>query len=129
MHSAELYALEISVLLFIVHVLVQAGLAGTEFDQPYLVGARDEQRQVNGLAARRAERALKNFIENYGAFLAVDLGLIATGQTGGWGAIVWIVARIVYLPLYIAGVPVVRTLCWVVSIIGVLMMLARLAGW
>jgi uncharacterized MAPEG superfamily protein len=128
MHSPELYALEISVLLFIVHVLAQSTLAGGEFGQPYLLGARDEQRQVNGLTARRAERALKNFVENYGAFIAADLALIATGQTGGWGAAIWIVARIIYLPIYLSGVPVARTLCWVASIVGLLMMLARLAG-
>jgi len=43
------------------------------------------------------------------------------------GATIWIVARIVYLPLYLAGVPKLRTLAWVVSIVGLLMMLAQLA--
>jgi uncharacterized MAPEG superfamily protein len=59
----------------------------------------------------------------------MDLALIATQQTGGWGAVVWIVARIVYLPLYLSGIIVVRTLCWSISIIGLLMMLARVAGY
>ena len=89
MHSSELVALELSVLLFIVHVLVQSTFARGEFGDLYLFSPRDEQRAVKGTVAARAERALKNFTENYGAFIAVDLGLIATGQTGGWGAMLW----------------------------------------
>jgi uncharacterized MAPEG superfamily protein len=55
--------------------------------------------------------------------------LIATQHTGGWGATLWIIARIVYIPLYLAGVKYARTAAWVVSIVGLLMMLARLAGY
>ena len=129
MSSIELVCLELSVLLFIAHVVCQAVLAHGEFGQPFLVSPRDNQPEPSGVAVGRATRALANFVENYGAFVAMDLALIATGHTGGWGAAVWIVARIVYLPLYLVGIPVVRTLCWVVSIIGLLMMLARVAGY
>jgi uncharacterized MAPEG superfamily protein len=128
MHSVELYALELSVLLFIAHALIQAVLARGELGQNYLMSPRDEKRAVKGVFAGRAERALTNFVENYAPFVAVDLGLIATGQTGGWGAIVWIVGRILYLPVYLLGIPVARTLCWLAGIVGLLMMLARLAG-
>jgi len=129
MHSAEIYALELSVLLFIAHVVCQAVLAQGEFGQPFLFSPRDNQPEAKGVAVGRATRALGNFVENYGAFVAMDLALIATGQTGGWGAIVWIIARIVYLPLYLMGIPVARTGIWAVSIIGLLMMLARLGGY
>jgi len=128
MHSAELYALELSVLLFVVHVVIQATFARGEFGEKYLLSPRDEQRKVKGVIAARSQRALANFVENYAPFVAVDLGLIATGRTGGWGAILWIAGRILYLPLYLAGIPVARTLAWLVSIISLLMMLARLAG-
>ena len=127
MSSIELVCLEISVLLFIAHVVCQAVLSAGEFGQPFLFSPRDNPPAAKGVEVGRATRALNNFVENYGAFIAMDLALIATGHTGGWGAAVWIVARIVYLPLYLTGIPVVRTLCWSISIIGVLMMLARLA--
>ena len=39
------------------------------------------------------------------------------------GATIWILARIVYLPLYLMGVIYVRTALWTVSVIGLLMML------
>src|ERR1700692_2255724 len=127
MNSIELVCLELSVLLFIAHVVCQAVVAQGEFGQPFLFSPPDNPPPAKGVAVGRATRALNNFVENYGAFVAMDLALIATGHTGGWGAIVWIVARIVYLPLYLVGIPVVRTLCWTISIIGLLMMLARLA--
>jgi uncharacterized MAPEG superfamily protein len=127
MSSIELICLEVSVLLFIAHVVCQAAVSQGEFGQAFLFSPRDNPPPARGLAVGRATRALDNFVENYGAFVAMDLALIATGHTGGWGAIVWIVARVVYLPLYLVGIPVVRTLCWTISIIGLLMMLARLA--
>jgi uncharacterized MAPEG superfamily protein len=34
---------------------------------------------------------------------------------GGW---IWLGARLVYLPLYWAGVPVVRTIVWTISMVG-----------
>jgi uncharacterized MAPEG superfamily protein len=129
MSSTELVCLEISVLLFIAHVVCQAVLAQGEFGQPFLFSPRDDQPEPKGLAVGRATRALANFVENYGAFVAMDLALIVTGHTGGWGAVVWIVARIVYLPLYLVGIPVVRTAVWTISIVGLLMMLARVAGY
>jgi uncharacterized MAPEG superfamily protein len=128
MHSTELIALELSVLLFVAHVVTQAFLARAEFGEKYLLGPRDENRAVKGVVAARSERALANFVENYGPFVALDLGLIATGQTGGLGALIWVIARIAYLPIYLLGIPVLRTLCWLVSLIGLFMMLARLAG-
>jgi uncharacterized MAPEG superfamily protein len=127
MNSPELGCLELSVLLFLAHVVCQAVLAQGEFGQAFLFSPRDNAPDAKGVYCGRATRALGNFVENYGAFVAMDLALIATGHTGGWGAVVWIVARIVYLPLYLVGIPVVRTLCWTISIIGLLMMLSRLA--
>jgi uncharacterized MAPEG superfamily protein len=127
MHSIELTCLELSVVLFIAHVLCQAFFSRGEFGEPFLFGARDQQPAAKGVEVGRATRALHNFVENYGAFLAMDLGLIVTGHTGGWGAIIWIIARIAYLPIYIIGTPVVRTACWGISIVGLLMMLVRLA--
>ena len=127
MNSIELICLELSVLLFIAHVVSQAVLAAGEFGQPFLFSPRDNPPAARGLTVGRATRALDNFTENYAAFVGMDLALIATGHTGGWGAAVWIVARIVYLPLYLIGTPVVRTAVWSISIIGLLMMLARLA--
>ena len=62
-------------------------------------------------------------------FVAMDLALIATNHTGGIGATIWIIARIIYLPMYMLGIKYVRTACWLVGVVGLLMMLGRLAGY
>ncbi|MEA2833775.1 MAG: hypothetical protein QOG66_1977, partial [Methylobacteriaceae bacterium] len=41
---------------------------------------------------------------------------------------IYLAARVLYLVVYAAGVSVVRTLLWGVSIIGLVMMLVRLLG-
>ena len=52
--------------------------------------------------------------------------MVLAGRTSGLTALggwIWLGARVVYLPLYAAGVPVVRTLVWTVSVIGLAMVL------
>ena len=126
---SELFCLELSVLLWIAHVLAQAFSARAEFGDDYLFSPRDQAREPKDVTVGRATRALHNYVENYGPFIALDLALIATAHTGGWGATIWILARIAYLPVYLIGTMYVRTGLWVISLIGLLMMLARLAGY
>ncbi|MEO9167858.1 MAG: MAPEG family protein [Aestuariivirga sp.] len=128
----ELTCLELSVILWVAHVLTQAFNARGEFGDDYLFSPRDGKVTPKGLAVGRATRALHNYIENYVPFLAVDLGLIATQHTGGMGstgATIWIIARILYLPVYMVGTKYLRTACWAVGVVGMLMMLGRLAGY
>jgi uncharacterized MAPEG superfamily protein len=124
---SEVVCLELSVLLWIAQVVVQAYLAEEEFGLAYLLSPRDEQRVAKGVACGRATRALNNYVENLVPFAALALALIATGHGGGLGATIWIIARILYLPAYLFGVTYVRTGLWGISIIGLLMMLGRLA--
>jgi uncharacterized MAPEG superfamily protein len=126
---SELVCLELSILLWIVHVLVQAAQAGSALNTDYLLGARDQTRSPKGTSYGRATRALNNYVENFTPFVAADLGLIATQHAGGWGPTIWILARIVYVPLYLGGVKYARTAAWAISIVGLLMMLAQLAGY
>jgi len=126
---SELTCLELSVLLWVAHVLCQAATARVEFGDAYLFSPRDADVKPKGLACGRAKRALDNYVENFVPFVALDLALIATGHTGGLGATLWIIGRVIYLPVYLLGIVYVRTAAWVLSIIGLLMMLGRLAGY
>ena len=126
---SELTCLVLSVLLWLAHVLTQAIVARGEFGDAYLFTPRDTEPPVKGLSYGRATRALANYVENYGPFIALALALIATGQSGGLGALgatIWILARIIYLPIYLMGVIYVRTALWAISVIGLLLMLYRL---
>lgn len=126
---SELTCLELSVLLWVVHVLCQVTTARAEFGDAYLFSPRDADAKAKGLACGRAKRAMNNYTANLVPFVALDLALIATGHTGGLGATLWIIGRIIYLPIYLLGIVYVRTAAWVLSIIGLLMMLGRLAGY
>ena len=125
----EFVSLELSVVLWVVHVLVQAGAANLALPRAYLVSARDAPVEPKGVMAGRAKRALANYLESFPAFVALDLAFIALHGSAGIWPIVWIVARVAYLPLYLFDVAWVRSLVWGVSLLAILMMLLRLASW
>ena len=47
-----------------------------------------------------------------------------TSATTALGAQVYFWARLLYFPAYASGIPVVRTVLWTVSVIGLVMVLA-----
>ena len=74
---------------------------------------------------------MNNLLETYPAFIALALALALTGKTGGiaaTGALIWLIARLLYVVVYAAGTPVVRTIIWFASIVGLVMMFLRLVG-
>jgi len=125
----EVFYLAWSVVLLLAHVFLQGGLAAREVGLVYNAGARDEGRRPRGLFALRAERAARNFLETYPAFVGLALALVVTGGHGGLGATgaaLWFWSRLAYLPLYVSGVPWVRSFAWFGSLFGLLLMLIRL---
>ena len=127
----EIQVLGFSVILLLVQIIMQAQSAIPELGLDYAASARDEPRPVKSLTAGRAKRALANLLETYPAFVALALALAVTGKAGGVGATgawVWFIARIVYVPLYLFGVPMARTVAWGVSLLGLVLMLFRLLG-
>jgi uncharacterized MAPEG superfamily protein len=132
MHEAtpiEIQLLGASVVLLIVHILAQGGTAVPETGLPWAAGPRDAPRPVASRFAGRAERALANFKETYPAFVGLALALVVMGKVegvGATGAWIWLGARIAYLPLYLLGVPWLRTLAYGVSLVGLVMMLTAL---
>jgi uncharacterized MAPEG superfamily protein len=129
---SELTCLELSVALWLVHVLVQATVGNVELPFGYLFTSRDKPAAASGLLFGRATRALANYVENFTPFVAVVLALIVTQRTGGSGALgstIWILARAIYIPVYLLGIMYARTAIWAISIVGLVMMLGRLIGW
>jgi uncharacterized MAPEG superfamily protein len=126
--STEIWVLGWSAVLLLVQVVLQA-VARYDLGPAYLLGPRDEKRTSKNVVAGRLGRALINMLETYPAFIAIVVALVVTGKTGGLaatGAWVWLGARVLYVPAYAAGVPVVRTLLWLVSALGLVLMLWRL---
>ena len=124
---SALVCLELSVVLWLVHVLVQGALGNSALPAGYLFTPRDAPPQAKGVMFGRATRALANYVENLGPFVALDLGLIVAHHSAGFGPTLWIVCRIIYIPLYLFGVVYARTVVWLVSVVALIMMLSRLA--
>ena len=127
--SIELQLLAWSVPLLIAHIAVQGGLVAPLRGAVWNAGPRDEGQPPLGKYPGRAQRALENFKETYPAFIALALALAVAGKTGGNGALgaeMWFGARVIYLPLYVLGVPWLRSAAYGVALVGLILMLTRL---
>lgn len=121
--------LSVSVVLLLVQIGLQGMFATKELGSAWNAGPRDQGKQPEGLLAGRAERASKNFQETYPAFVGLLLAMILTGDASGWGLVggtIWLLARIGYIPLYLAGIPYVRSVVWLISVFGLLVMMIGL---
>lgn len=113
-----------SIVLGFLHIVLAAGFATAQRGNKWNFSARDgEPKPLTGVAAR-LDRALKNFLETYPLYLAAILVFSLQGKQPGMaetGSMVYLIARVIYLPLYAFGVPYIRTLTWLVSIVGIVM--------
>ena len=122
--TTELWLLLLSLPLYGLYLGAQSLIFRWKHGLMYAASARDEDLPEGELLGR-AERALKNFQETW--LVYVILILIAHLAMPGdpvifWGAVVWGVARIAYLPLYLAGTFMIRSLVWNVTLLGLAMM-------
>jgi len=117
----ELTILAWSCVLLLVHIFAAAHVRTKQYGTKWNVGARDETLPPLDPLGGRLIRAQANFLETYPIAIIVLLGVVVAGRTSEWTAIggwLWLGARIVYLPLYGFGVPVVRTFVFLGSMIG-----------
>lgn len=92
------------------------------------LGPRDDPPPQTVVGAR-AERALANMHEALPVFLALALLNLMLGTAASMattGATLFFVARLLYVPAYLLGVAVVRSLIWVAGVVGLVMMLIPL---
>lgn len=92
------------------------------------LGNRDHVRPLT-VFGERAARALANMHEALPVFLALALLNMIVGTAAAsaiTGATLFLIARVLYVGIYLAGIAVVRTLIWVVSWVGLVMMIVPL---
>ena len=110
--------------LLFVHIFAAVQAKTRQYGTKWNMGARDEAVPPPSPVVGRLERARDNFLETLPIAIVALLGVVVAGKTssttalGGW---LWLGARVVYLPLYGFGVPKVRTLVWMASIIGLIL--------
>ena len=126
--TPDLTLLVWSVALAFVQIMVAAGGNTRQVGLAPLAGNREGLPAPTGWAGR-AKRAAANMLETLPLFAI----LVLTAHVGGRvtpmvviGAQLYFWARLIYLPVYAAGIPYLRTLVWTVSIIGIVLLLVAL---
>src|SRR5947208_8066612 len=105
--DVELKILVWSAVLGLVQIMLAAGFANQIRGTRWNIGPRDETIPLTGVAGR-LDRAYRNFLETFPIFA---VAVIAAGVaqkyngTSAIGAYLYLIGRVVYVPLYAFGVP------------------------
>jgi uncharacterized MAPEG superfamily protein len=127
--SIEVRMLCWAVVLGLAQLLVATALATKDQGLAYNLSPRDLPPPAVGKLAARMLRAFSNFKETFVFFAVAILAVTLTGRNNAGsalGAQLYFWARLVYVPVYAAGIPALRTAIWAVSIVGIVMVLAQL---
>ena len=117
----EIRILALGALLLFIHVFVAIRFKTAQYGRNWNVGARDETLPPANPMTGRTMRAQANFQETFPIAIVALLGVVLAGKTSGTTALggwIWLGARVVYLPLYLAGIRVVRTIVWTIGMVG-----------
>ena len=121
----ELVVLAWGCILGLVHILAAVQVKTRQYGTKWNMGPRDEELPPISPLGGRLARAQANFFETFPLFIAAVILAMTAGPTDmtKLGAWLWLGGRVAYLPLYALGVPLVRSLAWVVSVVGIVMVM------
>lgn len=117
----EITILAWGAVLLLVHIFAAGHVKTKQYGTTWNMGARDEALPPLNPVAGRLTRAQANFQETLPFAIVALLGVVLADRTSEWTAIggwVWLGARTAYLPTYGLGIPKVRTLVFLVSLVG-----------
>jgi uncharacterized MAPEG superfamily protein len=124
--TIELHVLAWGCVLALVHIFAAGHAKTRQYGTKWNIGARDEALPPPTPLVGRLMRAQANFYETFPLYAAAALVVTLARLNDRWtaiGALLWIAARTLYIPLYALGAPVVRSLAFIVSLAGILMVL------
>ena len=124
--TTELIVLAWGCVLALVHIFAAVQVKTRQYGSKWNVGPRDEELPPPSPLVGRLARAQANFFETFPVMVAAVLIVGAAGladRSTAIGAWLWLGARIVYLPLYAMGIPYLRSLAWVASLLGIVLVL------
>ena len=119
--AVELKILALGAVLLVVYIFTATRFKTAQYGRKWNIGARDETLPPPSPMTGRTMRAQANFQETFPIAIVALLGVVLANRTsemtalGGW---IWLGARVVYLPIYAFGVPVIRTIVFVISMVG-----------
>lgn len=128
--TTDLWMLVASAGLAWIAILTPATRNFLVYGMGYAFGNRGEQREASELGDR-AKRASDNLMENLPLFTILVLVVHVSGKSNDMsalGAIVFFAARCAHFVIYLAGIKLIRTVVWAVSIAGMAMVATALLG-
>ena len=87
----------------------------------FLFSSRDKDEE-RSLFFERADRALKNLYQTFPIFIGVVILSILKDVDNSSLALLWLISRIIYVPLYIFGINYFRTGVWATSLFCLILM-------
>lgn len=127
--ATEITVLALGCLLLLVHVFIAIRYKTRQYGKDWNMGARDEDLPPLNAVAGRLDRARGNFLETFPLAIVALFGVVVAGKANETTALlawIWLGGRAIYLPLYWAGIPKIRTAIWAVSLLALLGILAVL---
>lgn len=122
----ELLVLALAALLLLVNILLAGHFKTKQYGVTWNMSARDEQLPPLNPVAARLERSRANLAETLPIAIIALGGVVVAGKTSETTAIAawtWLGARVIYLPLYWAGIPKIRSVVWLVGLFALLAVL------
>ena len=113
-----------SLILAFVQIILFDVVRTGQYGLKWNTGPRDEAVPEISPMGGRLKRAQDNLFETLPLFIAAVLVAHISGRETDMvtlGAEIWFVARVVYVPLYAFGVRQIRSLVWLVSTAGLIM--------
>lgn len=122
----ELRMLGWSVVVGIVHMLVAAAAATSQHGLKWNASARDTPPKPLKPIAARLQRAWSNYLETFPFFAAAVSAVVLSQRQDAHTALavqLYVWARLIYVPLYVAGIPYLRSVVWVLSMVAIAILL------
>lgn len=122
----ELKILALGAVLLLIHIFAATHFKTSQYGLKWNMGARDESVPPVAPLTGRLMRAQANFEETLPIAIIALLGVVIANRTngstalGGW---IWLGGRAAYLPIYAAGLPVIRTIAFGISLAGLVMVI------
>lgn len=124
--SVELGCLYAAVLLGLAQLGLAAHVATRQRGFKWNLSSREKpEAPLTGFAGR-LDRSYRNFLETFVFFAAAILIVQITGRNSdlsAFGARTYLIARIVYVPVYAVGIVGLRSLIWLLSVGGLALVL------
>jgi uncharacterized MAPEG superfamily protein len=127
--TAELTLLAWTIVLAFIYIMAFDVVRTRQYGAKWNMGPRDGAMPPLSPIAERLGKAQANLFETLPLFIAAVLIAHAAGISTPktvLGAELYFWGRVLYLPLYAFGVPVVRSIVWLVSLAGLAMIVIAL---